>query len=168
MFCYNWNTLVLNNHILLKSSWSGNIARAFVVGVVHLNVLLLNVAWLLHRTCSCIGGHDVLLSIYLADFEQSFVVLIITNIVCIWSLRNQRKTNTIKKHWLPIQLNFKRLSLLNYFVDSLAQISRFKMCTGIRTLEFLSCIIIGINALIIIKIYILFFFNVLWFHFLRS
>ena len=63
--------MILNVEVLLQSSRSCIHPRAFVVCVVYLDIgLFLDICWLLHGACSCIGWHILLVFLPLATFNQ--------------------------------------------------------------------------------------------------
>ena len=73
-------------------------------------------------------------------------------LIGIRSCGNQRWADTIHKHILAVEVYFERFSLLNDFVNSLAQIFGFEVCSSLRTLVLLPCIVFSVDSFIIVKV----------------
>ena len=102
---------------------------------------------LFHRSCSGIWRPCSL------RFISGFYLLSHVAVRCI---RNQTASNTINQHLFAIELHLMWPQLLYYLVNSFTEVFRLKMCSSFRTLIFLACIVIGVDAFIISKVYVFF------------
>ena len=149
-----WYGLFLLDHLMLLCDGRVLLISAGFLHLLHLSSLLDKL--LLHWASSGVRCWSNRFSFWLDTFDMMLHVW--NPICCVRCLRQQRWSYYISQHWLPIQLNFKRLSLFNDLVDPLAEVFWFEMSTGFWTLIFLPSVIICIDTFIIIEINI--FFNI--------
>ena len=110
---------------------------------------------LLHWASSCVRScNDSLLLLRCHCFEIWLALGYWT--ICVWSFGNQWWSYFVQKHWLIVKIHFIRFSLLNDFVDALAQICWLKMGTSLWALILLASIIVRIDSFVVCKVNILF------------
>lgn len=151
-FVFSVGLFLLHHLVLLCNS------RILLIGTGLFMLLLLPLLdeLLLHGASSGVWYWGNWFSFWLDTFDMMLHVC--CPICCIWSLGQQRWSNYIPQHMLPIQFHFKWFPFFHDFVNPLAEVLWFEMCSSFRTLIFLPSIIVSIDTLVIIEINI--FFNI--------